>query len=92
MSVPLFEWSPSSPCSNSDIKALVTTGEGKYYSNGLDTDNYPSYTEEDIHQLFDVDLHNLFKRMLTFPIATVAAINGKPSSQILDVLYTPPSS
>ncbi|XP_019860831.1 PREDICTED: enoyl-CoA delta isomerase 1, peroxisomal-like, partial [Amphimedon queenslandica] len=62
--------------SNKDIKALITTGDGKFYSNGLDLDNFPSYSPEDVRVLFDVNLNTLFKRMLTFPVITIAAING----------------
>ena len=63
--------------SNKDIKALITAGDGKFYSNGLDLDNFPSYSPEDVRVLFDVNLNTLFKRMLTFPVITIAAINGK---------------
>jgi enoyl-CoA hydratase/carnithine racemase len=54
--------------------ALVTTGEGKYYSNGLDLDWIMSAGAE--ANGFIDDVHRLFGRMLTFGGITVAAING----------------
>lgn len=54
--------------------ALVTTGEGKFYSNGLDLDWIMSAGDEGNGFLDDV--HALFGRILTFPAITVAAING----------------
>ncbi|MGI5226749.1 enoyl-CoA hydratase/isomerase family protein [Actinoallomurus sp. CA-142502] len=55
-------------------KALVTTGTGKFYSNGLDldwlsadADRWGPYLER---------VHGLFARMLTLPMPTVAAVNG----------------
>ena len=54
--------------------ALVTTGEGKFYSNGLDLDWLMSAGDEGNGFLDDV--HRLFGRILTFPAITVAAING----------------
>jgi enoyl-CoA hydratase/carnithine racemase len=54
--------------------ALVTTGEGKYYSNGLDLDWIMSVGDE--ANGFVQEVHQVFGRMLTFPAITVAAING----------------
>src|ERR1700759_2659351 len=55
--------------------ALVTTGEGKFYSNGLDlnwmTQAGVAGAAENVHRV-----HLLLTRMLTFPVITVAAING----------------
>jgi enoyl-CoA hydratase/carnithine racemase len=56
-------------------KALVTTGAGKFYSNGLDLDwafrerkdSFPDY----IHDVLAV-----LERVLTFPCTTVSACNG----------------
>ncbi|KAI9323612.1 ClpP/crotonase-like domain-containing protein [Dichotomocladium elegans] len=50
--------------------ALITVGNDKIYSNGLDLMHAVSYTPFMNHYL------GLLKRMLTFPIPTVAAING----------------
>jgi enoyl-CoA hydratase/carnithine racemase len=55
--------------------ALVLTGEGKFFSNGLDLDWMgsapPGGAEEVLRRV-----HALFARLLVFPTATVAAING----------------
>jgi enoyl-CoA hydratase/carnithine racemase len=55
--------------------ALVTTGEGKFYSNGLDlaafAEGGPEVGRETLERL-----HEIFARMLGFPVLTVAAING----------------
>jgi enoyl-CoA hydratase/carnithine racemase len=56
-------------------KALITTGSGKFYSNGLDMDWMLSEGRERI----DEYLHSVLAvmgRVLTFPAITVAAING----------------
>ncbi len=54
--------------------ALVTTGEGKFYSNGLDLDWLMSAGAEG--NGFVDDVHRIFGRILAFPGITVAAING----------------
>ena len=54
--------------------ALVTTGEGKFYSNGLDLDWIMSAGDEGNGFLDEV--HAIFGRILAFPGMTVAAING----------------
>jgi enoyl-CoA hydratase/carnithine racemase len=55
--------------------ALVTCGEGKFYSNGLDLDWMAVAGEaaalENVQRV-----HELLARLLTFPLITVAAING----------------
>lgn len=55
--------------------ALVTTGEGKFYSNGLDLDALSGIGREQMQSFF-VSLDRLFARLLTFPVVTIAAING----------------
>ncbi|MGC0364976.1 enoyl-CoA hydratase/carnithine racemase [Rhodococcus sp. 27YEA15] len=54
--------------------ALVTTATGKFYTNGLDTnwifanlDGLPGYLDK---------VHSIYTRLLTFPMATVAAVQG----------------
>lgn len=54
--------------------ALVTTGEGKFYSNGLDLD-WLMHAGDEATGFID-DVHRLLGRILTFPAITVAAING----------------
>lgn len=54
--------------------ALVTTGSGKFYSNGLDVaeSEGPVQLEADyVHRV-----HRLYRRFLTLTMPTVAAING----------------
>ncbi|XP_013412262.1 enoyl-CoA delta isomerase 1, peroxisomal-like [Lingula anatina] len=60
---------------NPNIKALVTTGEGKFYSNGLDVEWFSSVDDRTYIQFFQ-DLNELLSRLLTFPMPTVAALNG----------------
>lgn len=56
--------------------ALVTTGTGKFYSNGLDLDWAMSGEADMSFAELAVATQNLFARTLTFPHPTVAAING----------------
>lgn len=55
--------------------ALVTVGAGKFYSNGLDlawmAEVGPQAATENVQRV-----HELLVRMLTFPVITVAALNG----------------
>jgi enoyl-CoA hydratase/carnithine racemase len=54
--------------------ALVTTGEGKFYSNGMDLDwlaTEPSRTADYLRAIY-----RLLGRVLSFPAITVAAVNG----------------
>lgn len=55
-------------------RALVVTGEGKFFSNGLDLDYMLSGAEPAPDFLRDV--MTLWARVLAFPVPTVAAING----------------
>ncbi|MCU1452866.1 MAG: enoyl-CoA hydratase/carnithine racemase [Acidimicrobiales bacterium] len=54
--------------------ALVTTGEGKFFSNGLDLDWL--LAGGDGSEGFLDDVHRLFGRVLGFGAYTVAAVNG----------------
>ncbi len=55
--------------------ALVTTGEGKFYSNGLDL-AWMSSDEGKAEPGFIGSVLRLFARYLVFPLPTAAAING----------------
>lgn len=55
--------------------ALVTVGEGKFYSNGLDLD-WLTTQPLDVVGPFLADFEKLFARLLVFPMVTVAALNG----------------
>ena len=57
-----------------DAAALVLTGTGKFFSNGLDLDYMGSHPDEAEGVLARV--HELFGRVLGLPVPTVAAING----------------
>ena len=62
--------------STSSCKGMVTTGEGKFYSNGLDVD-WMETIDSDALLDFYQDYTELLFRLLTFPLPTVAAINGE---------------
>jgi enoyl-CoA hydratase/carnithine racemase len=55
-------------------RALVTTGTGKYYSNGLDLDWIGEHPDEMVGYVGRVQA--LMARVLSLPCATVAAGNG----------------
>src|SRR4029077_15356560 len=54
---------------------LVLTGEGKFFSNGLDLE-WMAQAEDTEREQSLARVHGLFARILTFPSFTVAAING----------------
>ncbi|MDS0137911.1 MULTISPECIES: enoyl-CoA hydratase/isomerase family protein [unclassified Amycolatopsis] len=53
---------------------LVTTGSGKFYSNGLDLEWLTA--NGDRASEYVAEVQELFARVLTLPVPTVAAING----------------
>jgi hypothetical protein len=55
-------------------KAVVTTGVGKFYSNGLDLDFMAANPDASKANL--VDVHSLFARVLAFSAPIVAAVQG----------------
>ena len=55
-------------------RALITTGLGKFYSNGLDLEWLMA--NGDRTQWYVGQVQELFSRVLTFPLPTVAAVNG----------------
>jgi enoyl-CoA hydratase/carnithine racemase len=55
-------------------RALVTTATGKFYSNGLDLEW--SSTHPDQRHEYRASVHELFARVLSFPVITVTAIQG----------------
>ncbi|MFF5257536.1 enoyl-CoA hydratase/isomerase family protein [Actinomadura viridis] len=55
-------------------RALVTTGTGKFYSNGLDLDWLGANGDRFEEYLGRV--HALYARLLSLPLPTVAAVNG----------------
>jgi enoyl-CoA hydratase/carnithine racemase len=56
-------------------KALVTTGAGKFYSNGLDLE-WAMRERKDSFPEYVLEVVALLGRVLTFPCVTVAACNG----------------
>ncbi|WP_406277799.1 enoyl-CoA hydratase-related protein [Embleya sp. NBC_00896] len=54
--------------------ALVTTGRGKFFSNGLDLDWLGEHGDRLAPYVADVQV--LLARLLTLPVPTVAAVNG----------------
>jgi enoyl-CoA hydratase/carnithine racemase len=56
-------------------KALVTTGTGKFYSNGLDLDYMMSDASGDENTYLS-QVMGIMERVLFFPAYTVAAMNG----------------
>jgi enoyl-CoA hydratase/carnithine racemase len=57
-----------------NAQALITTGVGKFYSNGLDLEWLGAHGDR--LQWYVGRVQSLFSRILTFPLPTVAAING----------------
>ena len=57
-----------------EAKALVTTGDGKFYSNGLDLDWLGAHSDQGDWYIDQV--HQLLARVLVAPVPTVAAVNG----------------
>ena len=63
-------------CSYKDATCMVTIGEGKFFSLGLDLEwmvdmNFLKFIE------YSGNAQKLFARILTFPLVTVAALNGE---------------
>jgi enoyl-CoA hydratase/carnithine racemase len=56
--------------------ALVTTGTGKFYSNGLDLEWLLAKADPSERSSYIPGVLGLMARILTFPTITVAAING----------------
>jgi enoyl-CoA hydratase/carnithine racemase len=54
--------------------ALVTSGEGKFYSNGMDLDWLATVPEQAGDYL--IAIYRVLGRVLSFPAITVAAVNG----------------
>ena len=56
--------------------AIVTVGEGKHYSDGLDLEFLMGLGSPDKQTKFLEEVQQLFLRLLLFPMPTIAAING----------------
>lgn len=55
-------------------RGLITVGAGKFYSNGLDLDWLTA--NSDRAEWYVEQVQELFNRILTFPLPTIAAVNG----------------
>ncbi len=55
-------------------RALVTAATGKFYSNGLDLEWL--FANADHYHDYVVSVHELFARLLSLPLITVAALQG----------------
>ncbi|MEU6776951.1 enoyl-CoA hydratase-related protein [Streptomyces sp. NPDC046759] len=55
-------------------RALVTAATGKFYSNGLDLEWLGAHADQ--RQSYRSSVHELFARMLSLPVVTVAALQG----------------
>ncbi|MGV9707518.1 enoyl-CoA hydratase/isomerase family protein [Streptomyces sp. NPDC003483] len=55
-------------------RALVTTATGKFYSNGLDLDWLLANVDQ--HRSYVLAVQELFARILSLPVVTVAALQG----------------
>ena len=55
-------------------RALVTAATGKFYSNGLDLDWLSAHADQ--HQDYVISVQELFARVLSLPVITVAALQG----------------
>ena len=58
-----------------DAVAMVTIGKGKHFSLGLDLEGLITLSAPKLMEFSD-NLQKLLGRILTFPLVTVAAING----------------
>ena len=58
---------------------MITTGKGKYFSLGLDLEGLAALPPPEVKE-FTNRLQKLLARILSFPLITVAAINGRPAS------------
>lgn len=54
---------------------LIVTGQGKYWSNGIDLEALSQAPEQE-RDAFVPALHGMLGRLVTFPVPTVAALNG----------------
>jgi enoyl-CoA hydratase/carnithine racemase len=67
-------------CSTPTCKGVILTGDGKFFSNGLDLKWLESVSADgagnEIIMQFSKGLEALIHRLLLFPLPTIAAING----------------
>ena len=63
---------------NENAEILITTSEGKFYSNGLDLDWLGKFVGDETKRQYFIQtsVRGLFQRLATFPMPTIAAVNG----------------
>ena len=61
--------------SDTNVKCVIVTGEGRFWSNGLDLAWVDAHSTEE-NTRFTKRLNDLFERILCFPVPTIAALNG----------------
>ena len=61
---------------NGNVNVLVTVGDGKFYSNGIDTDWLSQLNAAQFQRFWHELMPSLLWRILTFPMPTIAAVNA----------------
>lgn len=61
--------------SDDSVCCVLVKGEGKFWCNGLDLNWVDSHSPPEVAE-HNANLNALFERVLTFPLPTVAALNG----------------
>lgn len=69
-----------------DVDALVTVGAGKFFSNGIDIAFVKDSNSENFSTFIN-EYSKLMARFLTFPMPTVAAINGKAKAHARGICF-----
>ena len=67
---------------DSDVRAVVLTGHGKFFSFGFDIPEFLSYTREQFTR-FVTDFARLYRDLFVFPKPLVGALNGGPRTETL---------
>jgi len=62
-------------CRSKDIKGIIITGTGRFFSLGLDIEYFKAQTLDYVDSTRTLNA-KLYKRFALLPIPTVAAING----------------
>lgn len=60
---------------NKDVKFMITTGDGKFFSNGLDLEFLAKCSPEEAIKTVN-GFSSLLLRLLTFQVPSIAALNG----------------
>ena len=63
-------------CRNEDAKAVITISSGKFFSNGFDL-AWLAKQDKVTYDAFIKSYCGLVAKMMTYPLPSIAAINGK---------------